>query len=249
VSQLAGHRYLTRGEWGARAPVQPLVRMAMPSPRLWIHHSATEQHGSAGVRDIQRYHQRPKAEGGKGWKDIAYNFLIDNGGVEDGTIFEGRGAGIIGGATEGDNSTSHAICLLGNFENHGLTAAAWSALVDLTRHGRNAGWWVPTCGGHRNAPGAQTECPGDHLYSRLGELRKAITSSTTPTSAPTPIFEEDDSMFLYSAPGEPVFFCDGGVSVGINEASDMATFDQQKVKHFRLDADTFAKFRARYPGA
>lgn len=60
---------------------------------------------------------------------------------------------------------------------------------------------------------------------------------------------EEEEMFLYSAPNEPVFFCDGGVSVGINELSDMETFNAQGVKHFKLDDDTFAKFRARFPGA
>lgn len=66
-----------------------------------------------------------------------------------------------------------------------------------------------------------------------------------------PVFQmvEEEEMFLYSAPGEPVFFCDGGVSVGINEPTDMETFTSQKVKHFKLDDDTFKKFRARYPGA
>lgn len=63
------------------------------------------------------------------------------------------------------------------------------------------------------------------------------------------LIQEEDEMFLYSAPNEPVFFCDGGVSVGINEPTDMDTFLTQKVKHFKLDDDTFKKFRARFPGA
>jgi hypothetical protein len=69
-------------------------------------------------------------------------------------------------------------------------------------------------------------------------------------AAPVPNPDEiEDDMFLYSAPGEPVFFCDGGVSVGLNEATDMKTFTDQKLKHFKLDDDTFAKFRTRFPGA
>lgn len=67
-----------------------------------------------------------------------------------------------------------------------------------------------------------------------------------PTPDPS---QEVDDMFLYSGPGTPVFFCHAGMSVGLNEATDMPTFTDQDVKHFKLDADTFAKFQQRFPGA
>lgn len=175
MGTLAGHRYVSRAEWGAQPPTEPLVRIAMPTPRLWVHHSADDRQGAAAVRAHQAFHQ-----GTRGWKDLAYAFLLGN----DGTIFEGRGHQYVGGATEGDNSRSQAICLLGNFQSYGPTVDQWRALVDLVRHGRDQGWWTPTCGGHRDAPQAQTACPGDHLYRRLPELRQAILLPQSP--------EEDD---------------------------------------------------------
>lgn len=177
-------RIVSRAEWGARSP-KGLHRIATPTPRLWVHHTATAQHGAAGVRAIQRYHMDSR-----GWLDIAYSFLID----DDGTIYEGRGAGVAGAHTAGDNSTSHAACLMGNFENRAPTKAAVTALVELARHGRDKGWWQPTLGGHRDAPGASTACPGRHLYAALPAIRSRVASPPPAATPPQP--SGDDPMAL-----------------------------------------------------
>ncbi|HMG43935.1 MAG TPA: N-acetylmuramoyl-L-alanine amidase [Acidimicrobiales bacterium] len=211
MGTLAGHPYVSRAEWAARAPTSAFFPMpSLPTPRLWIHHTGTEQHGARALRDIQRYHQVTKR-----WKDIAYNFLVD----DDGTIYEGRGAGIAGGATAGDNTRAHALCLLGNFENRPVTAAAWRATVDLARHGRDRGWWKPTCGGHLDAPGASTDCPGRYLYARLADLRHEIVSGPAPT--PALIEEEPPEMpdvRLLDCAGRPALLFGAGDPKRLNAA-------------------------------
>lgn len=87
-------------------------------------------------------------------------------------------------------------------------------------------------------------CPGPTLV----QAARAWDNQPFPAE-PAPLLEEDDDMFLFSGPNTPVFFCDGGVAVGLNEASDMQTFTDNKIKHLKLDADTFDKFRQRFPGA
>jgi hypothetical protein len=156
---------VSRARWGARAP---RVRrgITIPTPRLWIHHTAGSERGAAGMRSIQNFHMD-----GKGWADISYSFVVDN---ADGTIFEGRGAGIQGAHTRFDNTRSHAICMMGNFMNIRPSAQAIDSIVALARHGREQGWWVPTCHGHREAPRADTACPGDNLFARLGEIRNMV---------------------------------------------------------------------------
>src|SRR5690606_32125478 len=124
-------KIITRAQWGARPP-RSVHRIALPTPRLWVHHSADDRQGIAAVRAHQAFHMDSR-----GWSDIAYSFLID----ADGNVFEGRGAGVAGGHTAGDNTKSHAICLLGNFETRHPTPAALDALVELARHGRDQGWW------------------------------------------------------------------------------------------------------------
>jgi hypothetical protein len=118
----------------------------------------------------------------RGWNDIAYSFLINH----EGTIYEGRGAGIAGGHTAGHNTVSHAICLLGNYDNATPTVAAMRSIVDLARYGHVEGWWREGfTGGHRDASGASTSCPGRNLHSQISTLNQSITSQ--------PI--EEDEMF------------------------------------------------------
>lgn len=177
-------KIITRAQWGARPP-RSVHRIALPTPRLWVHHSADDRQGTAAVRAHQAFHMDHR-----GWSDIAYSFLID----DHGNIYEGRGPGVAGGHTAGDNTKSHAICLLGNFEHRHPTPAALDALVELARHGRDQGWWVPTLGGHRDAPGASTACPGRHLYAVLPLIRERVNATRPPAPAAKPPAQEDDDM-------------------------------------------------------
>jgi peptidoglycan recognition protein len=158
---------VSRADWGARSP-KSRSEISLPTARLWIHHTAGSERGAAGMRSIQNTHMDdPKFK----FADIGYSFVVDN---ADGTIFEGRGAGIQGAHTEGDNAKSHAICVMGNFMNIQPSTKAIDSVVALARHGREQGWWTPTCKGHRQAPGAATECPGDNLFAKLDEIRTRV---------------------------------------------------------------------------
>jgi N-acetylmuramoyl-L-alanine amidase len=172
---------VSRADWGARSP-KSRSEISLPTARLWIHHTAGSERGAAGMRSIQNTHMDdPKFK----FADIGYSFVVDN---ADGTIFEGRGAGIQGAHTEGDNSTSHAICVMGNFMNIQPSTKAIDSVVALAKHGREQGWWTPTCRGHRQAPGAATECPGDNLFAKLDEIRTSVGVG----SGPAPRQAEED---------------------------------------------------------
>src|SRR5690606_37512095 len=87
-------KIITRAQWGARPP-RSVHRIALPTPRLLVHHSADDRQGTAAVRAHQAFHMDSR-----GWSDIAYAFLID----ANGNINEGRGPGVAGGHTAGDNT-------------------------------------------------------------------------------------------------------------------------------------------------
>ena len=153
----------SRQQWGARAPTR-VVPITVPQPRLWLHHSADDRTGPAAVADHQRYHMDAR-----GYVDIAYSWLADAD-----RIYTGRGPGVAGGHTAGDNSSSHAVCMLGNFDRRQpsdleISSAAWAA-VWAWRQGAVA---TPAyTGGHRDAPGATTACPGRYLYAAIGEINR-----------------------------------------------------------------------------
>lgn len=206
-------RIVTRSVWGARAPRSTHV-IDLPTPRLWIHHTAGSERGAEGMRSIQRYHMDTK-----GWNDIAYSFVVDR----DGTIYEGRGVAIAGGHTEGDNSRSHAICAMGNYDVDRPTDELLASIVALARHGKDEEWWVPTCRGHREAPGASTACPGQYLFAALPAIRAAVNSSQP---------QEADDM----TEAESKLLTRINVSLGALREHEKAHFDDVQARLKRIEA-------------
>lgn len=168
-------RIITRSEWGAAKPTR---RHAIErTPRLWLHHTAGPTGQSLPI--IQRYHQ-----GTKGWTDIAYSFLVDT----QGRAYEGRGPLVAGGHTAGDNTTSHAICAIGDFSTKTPPAPMIETIAALTAHGHRQGWWSTKSitGGHRQAPKAATACPGDRLQAAIAGINTRALAILGGAPATTP---------------------------------------------------------------
>lgn len=156
---------VTRQQWGARRPTS-VKQIAVPTRELWLHHTAGAGNGASGVRATQRYHMDTK-----GWSDIAYSYLVD----ADGTVYEGRGPAVAGAHTRNHNSISHAICAIGDYQQEQPTERLVHSIARLVRHGHERGWWPATLtGGHRDV--GSTACPGQHLYSRIGEINRMASS-------------------------------------------------------------------------
>jgi hypothetical protein len=79
---------------------------------------------------------------------------------------------------------------MGHFNRIQPSAKAIDSIVALALHGREQGWWTPTCKGHKQAPRASTECPGTNLFARLGEIRTRVGGG----QAPAPGQVEDIDM-------------------------------------------------------
>lgn len=180
-------RIIARSEWGARAP-KARHTIDLPTPKLYLHHSAGSGADGAAVRAIQKFHMDPPPAG-RGWNDIAYSFLIDDDPQTPGDVFEGRGAGIAGGHTAGQNTISHGICVVGNFQTRRPRDETLNTLVGLVAHGHRQGWWPDRItGGHRDAPGAATSCPGDTLHRLIPQINSEVQRTSkgddmTPTQA------------------------------------------------------------------
>lgn len=134
-----------------------------------VHHTASDFGNLAYFRDL---HQREK-----GWPDIAYHFLINNGTagtaagqVEESNLWHDRDGGYSTKVHE-VNQFGIAIVLVGNFEKHSVPDQQMEALLHLIlRLKREHGIPLDHIVGHREL--WATACPGKHL--NMSEVRAKI---------------------------------------------------------------------------
>ncbi len=189
---------VTRAEWGANESLRDKhMDMSKTVKVAFVHHTAGTNNygpkeGPAVVRGLYSYYIFTL-----GYADIGYNFLVD----KYGHVYEGRAGSITTpvrqAATGGFNKDTMAVVALGNFQ----TAKASDALVhgiarilafrlssyhlDPYGHQRlkaetgstryHPGEWAnfKVISGHRDA--GYTACPGQNLYNRLPDIRKAAS--------------------------------------------------------------------------
>lgn len=159
-------RIIPRGEWGARF-ARGFGPAPLPAREVWLHHSVTAapdlvppfSDDDAAVRTLENIGQQRFGGG------ISYTFAI----TPSGRVYEGHGVDRRGAHTGGRNSISRAICLIGNYEVTPPTGAQLDSVVALLQEGRARGWWTAArlAGGHRDAPGASTSCPGRFAASAI----------------------------------------------------------------------------------
>src|SRR6185369_298026 len=123
---------LGREAWGANEAIRRAPPTYAKSVQFaLVHHTAgsnsyTASQSAAIVRGIEVYHVK-----GNGWNDIGYNFLVD----KYGQVFEGRAGGIernvIGAHSQGFNTGSVGIAVIGTYDKSGLPVPARTALEQL----------------------------------------------------------------------------------------------------------------------
>lgn len=202
LSEASSPPIVMRSEWEADEKIvraKPLIAKTLKL--AIVHHTVsintyTRAQSAAIVRGIELYHVQ-----GNGWNDIGYNFLIDR----YGTIYEGRGGGItknvIGAHSEGFNTGTVGISLIGNFENAKPTAAMENALVKLLAWRLDVAHIDPlstvayTSGGNSKFKAGKvvtlraisghrdtyfTECPGTGVYTLLPTIAKRVAATGLP---------------------------------------------------------------------
>ena len=123
-----------------------------------IHHSATDD---GNARQFDKAHRR------RGWDELGYHFVIDNGTTTkiDGQIEASpRWIKQMDGAhcnAAGMNQCGIGICLVGDFTHHPPSQAQMDSLVLLVNILQKY-YRIPLKRviGHRDVPGKITECPG-----------------------------------------------------------------------------------------
>lgn len=197
LERLTGLRVLERADWNRLTPVHPFDP-SRPG-RMTIHHSAiarvhsdTDAEAVEIVRRIQREHREREQ-----YDDIAYNFLID----PSGRVIEGRGAEVQGShAGRRQNAGNVGISLLGDLERESPTRAQEDAVARLGGFLAYA-YGIDTApdsflAGHRDLPGAQTQCPGRHAYSRLPAWRVGIRNAAAVVARSASLHDARDAAFV-----------------------------------------------------
>lgn len=197
VPQIVG-----RAGWGADERWRRCCPRYAPTVEVaFIHHTVSPNNYSAAevpgmIRAIYRYHRF-----NLDYDDIAYNVIVDR----FGRIYEGRYGGlqkaVIAAHTEGMNSKTTGIAMLGTFSNaypsgpmmiSTMKFLAWKldihhipawGIVKMTSGGssklkRGQTVWMNRISGHRDAQ--STDCPGSRMYSQLPRMRETVTQWGAP---------------------------------------------------------------------
>ncbi|XP_046414678.1 uncharacterized protein LOC124176887 [Neodiprion fabricii] len=166
-------RFVTRNEWGAQPPTEPLGKLKHPVPYVIISHTATEFCDTQStctfrVRFAQTFHIESR-----NWSDIAYNFLIGG----DAYAYIGRGWDHVGAHAYGYNSRSIGISFIGTYNTVAPSDHQMKALQQLIEIGVKSGKIAADYKllGHRQV--SKTLSPGDALYNII---------TTWPHWSPTP---------------------------------------------------------------
>jgi peptidoglycan hydrolase-like protein with peptidoglycan-binding domain len=221
---------ITRDVWGAEPPKTAPTRLDPKSINTtYVHHGASPvTHGIAAgeqaVRSYQSFHMHTN-----GWNDIAYNWLVD----QDGVIYEGRGWLIQSAATLNNNSTSQALCWIGNDEIP--SDAALNSINQLISEAEHYAGHALAVKPHRAAPGNSTSCPGDRLTAWIAAGRPVGTGALPPptpnvppaSSAPPPVRWVQERLYVHSVN-------DPALAVSLDGQDGPKT--QAAIKKFQQDA-------------
>lgn len=145
---------VSRADWGAVPPRNRTTVGWGTRTHFAVHYSAGSPKDTP--RSIQAFHMRPVANGGRGWADIGYNFLVD----VHGTIYEGRGWETVGAHAAGWNRVAVGVCFIGR-DGDATIAAKRSIRALYNEACRRKGGQLRLIG-HRDVN--PTDCPGDSLY-------------------------------------------------------------------------------------
>ncbi len=179
----------------AQPSYAPALRFAL------VHHTVNANNYTCAeaasiVRGIEVYHVK-----GNGWNDIGYNLLVDR----CGQVYEGRAGGVdksvIGAHSQGFNTGSVGVALIGTYQSGGPTAAQRQALVNVLAwrldlahvdplstvtyaSGGNGKFRAGTqvalraVSGHRDT--YSTDCPGNGLYGLLPAIAQQVAETGGP---------------------------------------------------------------------
>ncbi len=179
-------RIIQRPEWGARHE-DGFGPRPVGNLKVYVHHSVTIApdlvppftDDYAAIRQLEAIGESRFKRG------ISYQFPITPAGL----IFEGVSVDRVGAAIANYNTPTANIVWVGNYDTDRPPLKMLEATDWLLHHGVDQGWWRDplVTGGHQDAPGAQTACPGRFGEAALGLLNRGGYHADGPILVDNPI--------------------------------------------------------------
>jgi hypothetical protein len=162
--------------WGRRGT--PPIDLA-PKRELYLHHTVTSNRPRSRAEERRHMRELEDSHLARGFQTIGYNFVL----FRSGRLYEGRGPRALPAAQGGHNTGTVAIACVGDYRTDRLTVRMRARLVIAAVNVR-VRRGVRLVGGHREAPGEGTECPGANVMRWLPALaRRAGLSRIGPALA------------------------------------------------------------------
>lgn len=173
---------VSRSDWGAKY-ADGFKSAPIPAKEIWLHHSVTAAPaGSAAevgaMRALERIGQERFGGG------VSYTWAV----MPSGAVYQGHSVTRQGAHTKGRNTIARAIVLVGNYQTKPVTDAQCNSIAALLRYGKAQGWiaHAKLNGGHRDAPGAQTTCPGMYGMQAISRINDMAAGGTLVVPVPLP---------------------------------------------------------------
>jgi len=144
-----------------------------------VHYSATPRGRPVTVEEIDGWHKA------RGWKGIGYHYVI----YLDGSVHKGRPDNVVGAHVANHNTGALGICWIGGTVDgksaDTRTPAQTASLIALIKRllAEHPGAKVV---GHRDMPGAATECPGFDVIPWWASVVNAPAAPAPRPTAPSP---------------------------------------------------------------
>lgn len=134
---------------------------------------------STTAASIKAYHMLPEAQGGKGWADIGYNWVVEG----SGAVKPGRDPAMIPAGVFGCNEDTVHICVTGHFDFDHMekTHPQWRALVQTAATvAKRYGILPQNIITHSQAQAligqpVTKSCPGHYLTILMDDLRDEVS--------------------------------------------------------------------------
>lgn len=140
-----------------------------------LHHSLTKDSGTKSFDAIKKYHIETH-----GWRTIGYQYVIELYGSEY-VVFKGRGESEAGAHTEGHNTGTIGICLVGNFDETVPSDKMLYELYELIDDIAKRYGGVKISGHHDYA---SKSCPGKLFpLAKIKEMYKSGYRTQQPTKS------------------------------------------------------------------